>query len=70
MTDEAGARQLGGEYARGVNLDMKVFLGRRFEYGEAENAVRNQVYQDTGRDIDIASYDRIVDVFGWRNNRI
>lgn len=36
---------------------------------ENENEVRNKMFQEIGGDVDIASYDRIADLFDWKNNR-
>lgn len=68
MTNGYGPGDL-ARASRRVSLYMKVFMGRRSEYGEEENEARNQIYQHTGRDVDIASYDRVVDLFDWKNNR-
>jgi hypothetical protein len=57
-TDEATA--MGTE----VNLDAKLLLGRRSDYDAPGNAWRNRWYEGSGRDVDIISYDRVLDVLG------
>jgi len=47
-----------------LEIDTKLLCGRREEYGQKENALRNEIYDKTGHEVDIISYDRVVDVLG------
>lgn len=47
-----------------IAFDAKVIMGRRVEYGFIENEIRNQLYQDNNRDVDVISYDRITEALG------
>jgi TIR domain len=45
-----------------LEIDAKLLCGRREEYGPNENSFRSGIYKNTNHDVDIISYDRVVDV--------
>lgn len=49
---------------RPLHIDAKLLLGRRRDYGDAENDLRNSVHDETRGDIDILSYDRLSEAIG------
>lgn len=44
-----------------LEIDAKLLLGRRSDYGEAENKLRNGIYDETNHGVDIISYDRVLE---------
>lgn len=47
-----------------LQIDSKLLLARRDDYGEEENKLRNGIYDATNHDVDIISYDRVFDAVG------
>jgi hypothetical protein len=68
MASSYGASQIApyeGEnralYGYQLEIDAKLLLGRRSNYGEEENKLRNRIYAETNHEIDIISYDRVLE---------
>jgi len=60
MASSYGAEQI-AHGPHSLEIDAKLLLGRRSDYGEEENKFRNSIYSKTKRGVDIISYDRILD---------
>jgi hypothetical protein len=60
MASTYGGEQI-AQYQCYVEIDAKLLCGRREEYGDAENRLRNEIYTNTNRRVDVISYDRVVD---------
>ncbi len=44
-----------------LEINAKLLLGRRHDYGKRENDLRNSIYNETQHGVDIISYDRVLD---------
>ena len=73
MASAYGAEQI-APYHRGervpwreghhLEIDAKLLLGRRSDYGEEENKLRNGIFAETNHGVDIISYDRVLEAVG------
>jgi hypothetical protein len=71
MASSYGAEQIAPDFVAPwaptpdrLNIDAKLLLGRRSNYGEEENRLRNRIYDDTNHRVDIISYDRVLEAVG------
>jgi hypothetical protein len=47
-------------YRHHLEIDAKLLLGRRSDFGEEENNLRHGIYNETKHGVDIISYDRVL----------